>query len=355
LALGILGDGLSESAVRELGNAGISDGPAQDLVAALADTPWWRGGRLIRLQPDRPAAALLHETLFDTRFPRGSDRLSNWLFVATQENASTFADRLGRILFDLDILDPKRSGPHPLDDRLIEMLRSSRTRAPLFKAATEREPPFHAGRFAAEVASILTSMVGDPAQRAGLLNNLANLLSSIGRWEEAVARGEEAVMLYRELARKQPERFMRDLATSLSNLAAMLSDLERNDEALILADESVALHRDLVRVYPESFAPYLAISLNTLAIRLAKVGRPAEALNLAEEAVALYRKLAHARPDAFTFYLAGSINNLANILPTWTGSRRRWLSARRPSCSIGSWRVSARKLLRHTWRHRSTT
>ena len=71
LALGVLGDGLSESAVRELGKSGVCDGPAQDPVAALVDTPWWHNGRLLRLQPDRPAAAFLDAALFNEQFPTG--------------------------------------------------------------------------------------------------------------------------------------------------------------------------------------------------------------------------------------------------------------------------------------------
>ncbi|HEX8664030.1 MAG TPA: tetratricopeptide repeat protein [Beijerinckiaceae bacterium] len=312
LALGVLGDGLSESAVRELGKAGIYDGPAQDPVTALAETPWWRRGRLIRLQPDRPAAAFLDEVFFDSRFPSGPEKLLDWLFIATAENASTFADRLGRILFDLDILNPARRGPHPLDDRLIDMLRAAPDRGGAFIEATGREPPFHVARFAAEVVAIRVSTIADPDKRAGLLNNLANLLSALGRKEEALTRAKEAVALRRDLARTHPEDFTPNLAIALGTLAGQLSDLGQIDEALAVAEEGVALHRELARTRPEAFTRDLAASLSNIATKLDLAGRSDEALARAEEAVALYRGLAQAQPEAFMSELATSINTLAN-------------------------------------------
>ena len=314
LALGVLGDGLSESAVRELGKSGVCDGPAQDPVAALVDTPWWHNGRLLRLQPDRPAAAFLDAALFNEQFPTGPDKLPDWLFIAAKENAGTFADRLGRILFDLDILNSARRGPHPLDDRLIDMLRAAPDRAGAFVEATQLEPSFQAARFAAEVAAIWVAAIADPAGRAGLLNNLANMLSAVGRREDGLAAAEEAVALYRELARARPDAFTPHLAGSLTTLANMRSYVGRREDALAAAEEAVALRRELARARPDAFTPDLAMSLNNLANRLSDVGRREDALAAAEEAVALRRELARARPDAFTPDLAGALNNLANRL-----------------------------------------
>ena len=94
LALGVLADGLSEKAVTELARAGACRDAGADLIPALAGSPWWRRGRLMRLEPDAPAAAFVDRALFGSAFQRGRDVLPDWLFVALRENAASFGGRL---------------------------------------------------------------------------------------------------------------------------------------------------------------------------------------------------------------------------------------------------------------------
>ena len=200
-----------------------------------------------------------------------------------------------------------------------------------------------------------------------MLNNLANMLSAVGRREDGLAAAEEAVALYRELARARPDAFTPHLAGSLTTLANMRSYVGRREDALAAAEEAVALRRELARARPDAFTPDLAMSLNNLANRLsdvgrrrtrsppprrrwrstraaaprpdaftpiwpcaqqpreqalADVGRREDALTIAEEAVALRRELARARPDAFTPDLAMSLNNLAARLSMRAGGGR---------------------------------
>jgi hypothetical protein len=100
----VLADGLSESAVTALAKEGVCDGLASDIVPAIARSPWWKNGRLVRLEPDPPAAAFLDIALFGSTFPKGRDALSDWMFIALRENAATFGNQLGRILYDLHTL-----------------------------------------------------------------------------------------------------------------------------------------------------------------------------------------------------------------------------------------------------------
>jgi tetratricopeptide (TPR) repeat protein len=153
-----------------------------------------------------------------------------------------------------------------------------------------------------------------PELVAALANNLATMLSDLGRREAALAVGEEAVRLRRALAEARPEAFTPHLARSLNNLATMLSALGRWEAALAAAEEAVRLRRALAEARPDAFTPDLAMSLNNLASRLSDLGRREAALAAAEEAAGLYRALADARPDAFTPHLAMSLNNLANRL-----------------------------------------
>jgi tetratricopeptide (TPR) repeat protein len=155
---------------------------------------------------------------------------------------------------------------------------------------------------------------------AGSLGNLAARLSEVGRLGEALGPAQEAVTLLRRLADPDtgiPDRYTPDLAVSLNNLAAMLSELGRAGEALGPAQEAVALLRRLADPdtgIPDRYTPDLAGSLNNLAIRLSEVGRPGEALGPAQEAVTLRRRMADPDtgiPDRYTPDLAVSLNNLA--------------------------------------------
>ena len=73
-------------------------------------------------------------------------------------------------------------------------------------------------RLAATVTERALSQEADPARRAGLLNNLANHLSDLGRREEALGAAEEALDLRRTLAAANPQAFTPDLALSLGKL-----------------------------------------------------------------------------------------------------------------------------------------
>ena len=133
---------------------------------------------------------------------------------------------------------------------------------------------------------------------AGLLNNLANRLSALGRREEALNAAEEAVGHYRALAAARPDAFIPDLALSLNTLANRLSDLGHREAALQRRRGGRTLPR-AGRFAPRRVSPDLARSLNNFAISSERLGRSEEALTAAQEAVGLRRALAASRPDAF--------------------------------------------------------
>ena len=287
LALGVLADGLSEDAITELAEIGACGNSTSNIVEGVSRSPWWKEGRLIRLEPDLLAAAFLALVLFDERFPKGRDDLPEWLFVALLENAATFGNRLGRVLYDSHRLDRVREGLHPLDGRLAQMIVDEPWRATAFARVANRDVPFLAAKFAALVAESLADRANEPGIRACYLNNAAVDLSVVGRREEALAAGQEAVNIRRDLARASSETFTSDLATSLNNLANFLSELGRLEEALAAGQEAEKLYRDLARARPEAFTPNLAVSLNNLASILSALGRHEEALAARQEAAKL--------------------------------------------------------------------
>ena len=118
------------------------------------------------------------------------------------------------------------------------------------------------------------------------LNNLATMLSELGRREEALTQAEEAVRLYRQLAAARPDAFLPNLAMSLNNLANRLSDLGRREEALAQAEEAVRLRRQLAAARPDAFLPALAKSLAVCG-NIKAEEQPAQALICYEESLRL--------------------------------------------------------------------
>lgn len=152
------------------------------------------------------------------------------------------------------------------------------------------------------------------ADLAMSLNNLASVLNTLGRREEALTKVEEAVQLYQQFAQARPDAILPALATSLNNLANALSELGHREEGLAQIKKAVQLFHKLAQAHPDEFLPDLAMSLNNLANTLSALGRREEALETAEQAVRLRRQLAQARPDAFLPDLATSLSNISNIL-----------------------------------------
>jgi tetratricopeptide (TPR) repeat protein len=333
LALGVLADGLSETDIKALSEAGAVDAATSDVVGALSGSPWWSNGCLIQLQPDKPAAAFVDIALFPSAFPNGRDELPDWLFIALQARAETFGDRISRILHDLTAVDRAEPGEHPLDRCLIAMLRHDRSRTAVFSPIAYQEVTHWAASFAAEVAMTLADRTEEPEARAVLRHNGAAYLSAVGRREEALVAAQEAVALRRTLATDRPDAFTPDLAGSLNNLANMLANLGRWEEALAAAQEAADLYRTLATDRPDAFTPDLAKSLNNLANVLSDLGRREEALATAQEAADLYRTLATDRPDAFTHNLAGSLTNLANTLSD-LGRREEALAAAQEAADL---------------------
>ncbi|WP_232630873.1 tetratricopeptide repeat protein [Methylobacterium sp. Leaf118] len=335
LALGILADGLGGDVIDTLVAEGIAgERRADAIVPRIADTPWWRGGRLTRLQPDRVAACFLDTVLFDPRFPEGDRQLPDWLSAALVGAETGIGGRLGRILFDLDAPGVARGGAAPLERALVTMIEREPSRAARFVEFASGRVPFPAAGFAAVVAATLAGLVKQaPEQAASLLSNAGGYLSQIGRREEALAAAQEATGLYRDLARARPDAFTPDLAVSLNNLGNRLSELGRREEALAAAQESVEIWRALAHARPETFTPDLAMSLNNLGNRLSELGRREEALAAAQEAVEIRITLASARPDTLTPDLAVSLNNLGNRLSE-LGRREEALAVAREATGL---------------------
>ena len=94
--------------------------------------------------------------------------------------------------------------------------------------------------------------------RNGTLNNLAKMLSEVGRREEALEVAREAVSLRRDLAAANSDAFTPGFARSLNNLAVMLSDVGKPEKALATISEALEKLTPVFRAQPMAHAQSMA-------------------------------------------------------------------------------------------------
>ncbi len=340
----------TQAALTGLGIAapGLVDG----LARAYPDGP----ANITPLQPDPLAEALLLERLASRR----GEALAGQALAEDATLADQALEVIGRLAGRLQADGSADAGPlwqrqlsqglasawpqhgeamlnaaHAMGTNLGRLLLSAWQRLPAAErqtlAATLALPDYSTPLLALSVAIERARLdtATEPAERAGILNDLSIRLSYLG---DAASRAEaldcarEAVAIRRELAQAQPAAYRPNLALSLNNLANRLSergdaesraealDCAREAVALDCAREAVAVYRELAQAQPAAYRPNLAGSLNNLAAHLSEQGDAAsraEALDCAREAVAVYRELAQAQPAAYRPDLAMSLNNLA--------------------------------------------
>jgi tetratricopeptide (TPR) repeat protein len=251
-----------------------------DVAARLAQTPWWRGGRLARIEPYPPAAAFLEASLFPPTFPHGRKALPEWLFICLRElGLGEIGQRLSRVLYDCAMLHPAEPADAlPLAGALDRMLERAPERALVLKALAYQMATPWVAPLATRIVQVLLGRTPRPESRAELLSNLSVYLSMLGRREEALAASQEAVDIYRRLAEMQPHAFLNNLAMSLSNLGRDLLGLGDREGALAASQEAVDIYRPLALARPDTCLSGLAMSLNNLDQALVALGRREEAL-----------------------------------------------------------------------------
>ncbi|QRV93105.1 hypothetical protein RhiJN_21123 [Ceratobasidium sp. AG-Ba] len=161
--------------------------------------------------------------------------------------------------------------------------------------------------------------------------DLSGYLDYDDRREESLIVTKESVVLYRQLAAKDPDIHLRNLATQINNLSRCFSYMGQHEEGLALAEEAVMLRKEvgryedalppiqesvdlcrkLAEAQPAVYTSELANSLHELSARLSRVDRYEDALSPIQEAVVIRRKLAEDRPAVYTPSLANSLHELS--------------------------------------------
>ncbi|WAL64677.1 tetratricopeptide repeat protein [Amycolatopsis cynarae] len=132
---------------------------------------------------------------------------------------------------------------------------------------------------------------GDRGALAGALVELAVLLQTSDRVDEALPALRESVDLYRRLCRADAAGYLPGLALASELLGGVLGAIpHRRAEASTAARSAVELYRTLALVDGKTYVPRLATALAQLGNHLAVLGNRGDALAALREAVDLRRK-----------------------------------------------------------------
>ena len=150
----------------------------------------------------------------------------------------------------------------------------------------------------------------------------ALLLKSLNDFEKARRHYEEVLQALRELAKKNPEAYLPDVATSLNNLGVLLSDTNNLEQARDNYEEALQIHRELAQQNPEAYLPEVATSLNNLGNLFSNTNGLKKAQDYYEEALQIRQELAQQNPEAYLPEVATSLNNLGNLFSNTNGLKK---------------------------------
>jgi len=146
--------------------------------------------------------------------------------------------------------------------------------------------------------------------RAGTLNNLANLDRMQNRLDAAREHDEAALAIYRDLAQRNPDVYLPYLASTLNNLGTVDRLENRSAQAHQHYEESLKICRQLVAQNPTKYLPNLAMTLNEYAMLDAGDYQIEIAREHYDEALAIDRQLAQQSPGVYLPQLAMTLENI---------------------------------------------
>ncbi|MEO1405876.1 MAG: tetratricopeptide repeat protein [Pseudomonadota bacterium] len=312
LALGLFtGNGLDESQIREIAERDIgTELSGKKLIDAVRKTSWWltEEQRLVRLEPDRPAAAFLALAVLKD----DADDLPKWMVGPATSAGTRFGETLSRLLFDLAELSG--DAYRELEESSLVMLELFPESLSAFESVAFQSATQFSVRFVAAVCNRLLNGQLEPVRRARLLNNLGSHFSEVGQHDRALSLTQEGTNIFRELATSNTDDALREFGVSLDDLAIRLHAVGKRDAALEVAEEAVQTLRRLAPKEADLLSPHLVFAISNLCTILFDAGRPNVAFENAKEALGMWRQLAGAEPQTYRGCLAAYLGNLSNWL-----------------------------------------
>lgn len=146
------------------------------------------------------------------------------------------------------------------------------------------------------------------------LNNLGLLYSNNNELKQAKDCHQEALVIRRELVKKSPQAYNQDLAMTLNNLGLLLGKNNELKQAKDCYQEALVKYRELAKKNPQVYNPELASVLNNLGVLLNDNKEPKQAKEYHQEALEIRRELVRKKPQVYNSYLAMTLSNLAVLL-----------------------------------------
>jgi tetratricopeptide (TPR) repeat protein len=148
---------------------------------------------------------------------------------------------------------------------------------------------------------------------AETLNDLGKVERDQNRMEEARTAYVEALTIRREFAQKNPETYLLDVGETLNGLGELYRDQNRPDEARRAFDEALTIRRQLAQKNPEAYLPGVAETLNNIGVFYRKQNRPTEARKAYGEALQIRREFAQKNLEAYLPDVGETLNNMGEL------------------------------------------
>ena len=288
---------------RELQRIAAEPGPQGDKRDAEAVQLWLLKARLLTLELNFEEAYEAHREAIE-RAPQSFE--TNFAFARFAQDVDNYGT--AEVLYEKCLELARREGD------AVEVARALHNRGTFDSDRNRGDEARTADEEALEIRRELARK--DPET---YLPDVAMTLYSLGILDGEQNRNrareayEEALTIRRELARKNAEVHLPYMATILHNLAILDSEQNREEDARRGYEEALTIRRDLAQKNPEAYLPYVATTLNNLAILDGEQNREEEASREYEEALTIRRELAQRNPEAYLPYVATTLNNLGNL------------------------------------------
>ena len=145
------------------------------------------------------------------------------------------------------------------------------------------------------------------------LGSLANELHTLNRFKSAETMYQEALRIRRQLAEKNEDAFLPDVATTLNNLAALHNKTNKHKEAEEEYGEALIYYRQLAEKNEDAFLPDVARTLCNYSILHIYQNNLKKAEKEAQESLEIYKKMAEKSHEAFDIYVM-KVSQLLNII-----------------------------------------
>ena len=150
-------------------------------------------------------------------------------------------------------------------------------------------------------------------ERADVLNSLGILHKTNNAFQEAFESYTESLKIYMDLASRNPETYLPNVATTLNNLGVLHNKNNAFKEAFESYTESLKIHIDLASRHPETYLPDVAATLDNLGNLHQANNSLQEAFESYTESLKIYEDLASMNPDAYLPDVAVTLNNLGTL------------------------------------------